>query len=133
MSRGLNPLLSLLMSSGLIPKKIKCLNETSEQYIFKLKYVSTITEFLPKLLGFQTVVEGWRHVVMNVGHFDSQNQVYEILVIHVCSLILTFTSKKIFSLLTKRFLHWNCENQMLLIRKLYNRFYSLQPITLPVT
>ena len=88
-------------------------------------YLCTITEFLPKLLGFQTVVEGWRHVVMNVGHFASQIQVYEILVIHVCSLILTFTSKKIFSLLTKRFLHWNCENHVLLIRKLYKTDFTV--------
>ena len=66
-------------------------------------YLWLITEFLPKLLGFQTVVECWRHVVMNVGHFDSQIQVYEILVIHVCSLILTFTSKNIFTVDKKIF------------------------------
>ena len=68
-----------------------------------IKIKALFTEFLPKLLGFQTVVEGWWHVVMNVGHFDSQSRFYEILVNHVCSLILTFTSKNIFTVNKKIF------------------------------
>ena len=60
------------MSSGFIPEISQNFTETKlpEQTLQKISF----TQFLPKLLGFQAVVEGWCHIVMNVGHFDSQDE-----------------------------------------------------------